>query len=149
MISRETLEETLSQATQWKGCDWVTEFGPRKLNLYGLRSRHALLASKATRGEEAVAWKEAARWLEGVERDAARASDIAHRALCAAKINRFAPAIEWLREAESLEQPHPLPQRYRLLRERLEQFANQQPVYAGFGERHAQATDSWYSKAKM
>lgn len=130
MISLEILEETYCQARQWKGCDWDTAFGPRRLNLCGLRSRHATVASKATRGDEAAAWHEAACWLDEVERDAMEACELGNRAIHAARSGEYAAAINWLHQAETIEQRYHLHGNFGLLRERMEQFATQHSVIA-------------------
>jgi len=90
----------------WQGCEWITEFGPQRMNLCGLRSRQASLAAKATRGEESKCWKEAALWLETVERDAARAAELAEFAIQAAQQNEFQKMQRLLMDAIALEQKY-------------------------------------------
>lgn len=65
---------------KWTGCNWRTSFGPRELNLSGIRCRQARILANATSGDESKAWREAADWLDRVERDAAEAEA---DALCA------------------------------------------------------------------
>lgn len=90
----------------WRGCDWPTSFGPRKLDLYRIRSRQATLASKATRGDESASWREAAAWLDKLERDAETAADWGTRALSAAEKQDFTTADQCLAEAERLEEAY-------------------------------------------
>lgn len=105
MLNIVAMKELMQNARlQWRGCDWPTSFGPRKLDLYRIRSRQATLASKATRGDESVDWHDAAKWLESVEKDADRAADAAARAMMAAQEGDFANVDQCLAEAERLEE---------------------------------------------
>lgn len=58
---------------QWRGCQWPGEFGPMRLNLNGLTARQAWILANATAGTESQTWRQAAEWLESVERDATTA----------------------------------------------------------------------------
>ncbi len=71
-IGAEVRELLAATAGSWTGCDWITSYGPMKLNLRGLRSRQAHRISDYTSAEESVCWAEAARYLEQIERDAAK-----------------------------------------------------------------------------
>tara|TARA_R110002049_G_scaffold4601_5_gene32604 strand:- start:837109 stop:837489 length:381 start_codon:yes stop_codon:yes gene_type:complete len=98
------LREAIDQAKSgWRGCNWHTDFGPRSIDLRGLKSWQAILASKATRGDESKRWHEAAQWLAEVERAANQAADIAEKAFSAAESRDFAAAIRMLGDASSLE----------------------------------------------
>lgn len=106
----------------WLGCDWPTSFGKRNLELSGLRSRHALLAAKATRGDEAACWLEAAKWLETVENDAAEAASLADQALRSNEAAGSLEPIDCLLRAERLEAKYRDPVVYRKLREAWQTF---------------------------
>ncbi|KAA1259202.1 hypothetical protein LF1_17310 [Rubripirellula obstinata] len=92
-----------SARSGWQGCDWPTRFGPKKLDLQGIRSRQARLAQKATRGEEAACWAAAVVWLTEVEADAAQAADFASQALAESEKDCWVNASDLLQQAESLE----------------------------------------------
>ncbi len=82
MDSTSILNQALDAAqSAWVGCDWDTEFGDRKQNLRGLRSRQAKLAAQATRGAESIRWWEACRFLERIEQDARAAASLAAKAV--------------------------------------------------------------------
>jgi hypothetical protein len=110
---KQFLDSMMLASQQWSGCDWETEFGPRGLNLRGTRSRQALLVAKATRGDEAQQWKEAAKWLAKVESDAEAAREFASRAAQAAASGDLAAASRHLAEAACLESHYPLPPHYK------------------------------------
>ena len=95
--------EIESARSSWQGCVRPTEFGPRSINLCGLRSRQAILAFKATRGEESKCWEDAARWLIEVERAAETAAELACLAMNAANLGDFETAARLLDEAVVLE----------------------------------------------
>ena len=63
----------VAAADAWRGCEWTTSFGPRRLDLRGLKARQTRLVAEATSGEEAEAWAAATRWLEMVEQRAREA----------------------------------------------------------------------------
>lgn len=71
----------LAAAEAWQGCDWVTVFGPRSLDLNRLKARQTRLLAEATSGDESRAWSEATHWLEQVERDARNARSAASSAV--------------------------------------------------------------------
>ncbi|MCC9602174.1 hypothetical protein LOC67_16575 [Stieleria sp. JC731] len=91
----------------WTGCDWETEFGPLKLNLQGVRSRQAMLAASATRGQEAEQWKNAAIWLKDLEEDARRATELWHQATQAELDGRLDQALKLRCAAEAIERKYP------------------------------------------
>ena len=104
MSHRETTKKLVQAARQnWQGCDWPTEFGPRRLKLFGIRARQAYLAAKATRGDEAATWDEAARWLSTVERDAARAAEFASKGVKAAERRDWSTANSYFERAAEIE----------------------------------------------
>jgi hypothetical protein len=79
-------------AGRWVGCDWDTDFGPRHLNLRGIRARQAALLAHALAGAEAQAWFEAEDWLQQVERDASDAEVAADQAFMFAASNDHSKA---------------------------------------------------------
>ena len=88
---------------KWKGCDWPTKFGSRKLNLCGLSSRQARIAANATRCEEAECWRAATEWLAAVESDAATARRQVMRAAVAERRGDLTAAERWLVAAAEIE----------------------------------------------
>jgi hypothetical protein len=108
--------------THWQGCDWPTRFGPKKLDLAGIRSRQAKLAAKATRGEEATCWAAAVAWLTEVEGDAAQAAELAEQAFSAAERNQWVAASDLLLQAESLEAKHGRLDGYRQVRDAFQRW---------------------------
>lgn len=96
----------------WTGCSWPTEFGSRQLNLAGLCSRQASLAAKATRGDEAACWREAAAWLAQMEMDAAEAAKRAELAVHAAAAGDLAKASQWFEQAARIAAPYPCGEGY-------------------------------------
>lgn len=110
--------QSVDQANRaWTGCCWPTQFGPGRLNLEGTQSRHALLLAAATRGDESAQWRAAARWLAGVEADAAAArqhATVARRALCD---GQFETAIVELTSAAKLEEKYSVLTHYRVCRQ--------------------------------
>ncbi len=107
MTPLEALWDAFEEAkSAWTGCHWETEFGSRRLNLCGLRSRQAAIAAKATRGEESTCWNEACQWLQVVEHDAARAAELADMAIRALGRHQFALAERHFGEAVALEQKY-------------------------------------------
>ena len=104
MIDLDRLRNEIENAQSlWRRCGRPTEFGPRSINLCGLRSRQAMLASKATRGEESKCWEDAARWLIDVERAAEMAAELACLAMHAANVGDVETAARLLDEAVVLE----------------------------------------------
>ncbi|MGB7346595.1 MAG: hypothetical protein WBD20_20405 [Pirellulaceae bacterium] len=104
MFDSDAMKQLIQVAKDhWRGCDWSTQFGPRKLDLAGIRSRQASLAAKATRGDEAICWKEAVRWLTEVEQDAVHASEFADQAFAEAKNGCWTSASNLFLQAEQLE----------------------------------------------
>lgn len=110
---RTNLEETvrLAQAS-WTGCSWGTEFGPRGLNLDGLQARQAMVAAKATRGEESQCWLQAAEWLAQVEKDAKAAAEHASLAIAPFNSGDIATALRLLDEAISIAAKYPIDNGY-------------------------------------
>lgn len=103
-LNREAMQQLIQAAkSHWQGCDWPTRFGPKNLNLAGIRSRQAKLAEKATRGDEATCWAAAVAWLTEVESDAVRAAEFAGQAFCEAEQNHWGVACDLLKHAELLE----------------------------------------------
>lgn len=104
MDSTSILNQALDAAqTAWVGCDWDTEFGERKQNLRGLRSRQAKLAAQATRGAESIHWWDAYRFLARIEADAKTASSLATTAVALWQRGEFASGLERLDQAIELE----------------------------------------------
>ena len=76
------LQQLVTRASSgWTGCNWQTAFGPRQLNLAGIRAYQAQVIAEATPGEESQAWADAARWLRVVEHDAKLAATHGKQAL--------------------------------------------------------------------
>ena len=73
MDTSEIINAFLLGLGRWKGCNWPTEFGGRKLNLNGLKSSQAALMAGATAGPERADWRRAMDWLMRVEEDAREA----------------------------------------------------------------------------
>ncbi|TWU62768.1 hypothetical protein [Crateriforma conspicua] len=92
--------------TPWTGCDWATEFGPLKLNLQCIRSRQARTVASATRGLEAEQWLAAAKWLEKVESDAIRATELRRQADHADGKGDAGEAFRLRRAADEIEAEH-------------------------------------------
>lgn len=111
-----------SAQSRWQGCDWPTSFGPKELDLGGIRSRQAKLAQKATRGEEAACWAAAVVWLSEVETDAAQAADLASQALAEAEKDCWVDASDLLQQAESLEAKYGQLDAYHLVREAFQRW---------------------------
>ena len=123
LVDREAMRQLIQSAhDHWQGCDWPTRFGPRQFDLAGIRSRQALLAAKATRGEEARVWSEAATWLAEVEGDAVRAAELARQALEEAEQEQWPVASELLQQAESLEAKYPQLDGYQHVREAFQRW---------------------------
>ena len=88
---------------QWQTCDWVTEFGQRKLNLRGLWSTQALRIARATCGSESKEWRLAAEWLRTVEDAAAAAESLAMQAINASSAGKHADAVRFIAQAVEVE----------------------------------------------
>lgn len=98
------VEETLKACqSEWIGCQWEMEFGGRRADLRGLHSRQAWLAAKATRGDESEYWRGVFRYLEGVEKDAKMAAQIAAEAVAIWRRGEVAEALARLDEVIALE----------------------------------------------
>ncbi|OYP31137.1 hypothetical protein [Rhodopirellula sp. MGV] len=91
----------------WTGCDWETEFGPLKLNLKGIRSRQAMLAASATRGQEAEQWRDAAKWLQALEDDARKASEFWQLACLAESNGEMDQAVRLRSAGDAIEEKYP------------------------------------------
>ncbi len=129
MIDLDRFRDAIGQAKlAWRGCGWPTEFGPQAINLCGLHSRQAILASKATRGEESKCWKDAAQWLAEVERAAERAAELGELALHAAEANEFGTVDKLLGEAVALESKYHAPTTYQHVRDLCRTFLSDQPL---------------------
>ncbi len=100
----DTVVEAHALATkQWWGCNWRTQFGPRKLNLRDVRSRQARLIANATSGEESSAWEAATEYLVGIENDASDAEVAAAKAVLLVRRNSWRKALGAIDEAVVLE----------------------------------------------
>ncbi|WP_182866530.1 hypothetical protein [Stieleria mannarensis] len=122
------LSELVRLAQQsWVGCCWETEFGSRRLNLRGLQARQAVVAAKATRGEESQCWYQAAEWLSGVEHDAKTAAEYAQQALNAAGSGDLAVAIKLLDQASALAAKYPVSVGYVACRSLCEDLTSASP----------------------
>ena len=122
-LNSEAMRQLIQAAqTHWQGCDWPTRFGPKNLDLTGIRSRQAKLAAKATRGEEATCWATAVAWLSEVETDAAQAAELADRAFSEAEQYHWVAAHDLLQQAESLEAKYGQLDGYRHVREALQRW---------------------------
>jgi hypothetical protein len=118
MTSLDLLDEALqSAATAWTGCDWDTEFGPHKANLRGLCSRQARLAAQATRGEESARWREVCQFLEAVEQDARRATELVCGAIGVWRLGNELEALRRLDDAIALEARYREPVAYTRIRD--------------------------------
>ena len=95
--------------SQWVGCDWDTDFGPRRLNLRGLTSRQARLLANAMAGEESQTWHDASRWLTQVEADARIAETAARSAIAHALNNDWCDAERDAMKAIKIESSYPRP----------------------------------------
>ena len=88
----------------WTGCDWPTVFGPARLDLNGITAAEAETLAVETDGlPEGEHWAAAARWLDELERLAARAEREAVLAVAEAEAGARAEAVEHARTAWSLE----------------------------------------------
>lgn len=92
---------------RWHGCHWDTAFGPLQLQLKGLTARQAQILANATAGEESLAWHQAARWLDHVERDAQLAESEAALAVQLALAQQFDQAMHHARRACELQREYP------------------------------------------
>ena len=127
MTSLDELKVEVKRAqSKWTGCDWTTKFGPRMLNLRGLRSSQVRLLARATRGEESCAWHQAGEWLETVEGDAKRAAELGDLAILAAEHQEIDRPGQLLSEAVALESSYRDTVAYSRVLELWEQLAPQQ-----------------------
>ncbi len=102
-VTRQVISGYLAAAESWQGCDWTTSFGPRGLNLRGLKAKHTRLLVEATSGEESQAWAAATGWLEQVERDARDARSAASSAVDLFAKQQWDAALSCITEACELE----------------------------------------------
>jgi hypothetical protein len=117
MESVELMKEALHNAqAAWEGCDWDTDFGRRRANLRGLRSRQARIAARATRGTESAYWREVDRFLDMVEKDAQQAGEIAAEAVTQWCQGDLSAALSRLDDAIALEALYREPLAYSRLR---------------------------------
>lgn len=125
----DALKESIRLANEaWTGCCWETEFGPKKLNLNGLQMRQALIAAKATRGNEAECWHDAATWLAQVEADARSAADHTSRAFESAQAGDWTTAIKLVDQATDLASRYPVADQFEQCRALCEQLAWSAPA---------------------
>ncbi len=102
--ARDSIMQTHALAiSQWWGCNWQTQYGPRKLNLLDMRSRQARLIAEATSGEEAKAWDAATTYLHEVESDAAAAEMAATDAISLVNREQWPAALAAIEKAVALE----------------------------------------------
>jgi len=80
-VERNAAQAYSKASGTWRGCDWKTSFGPRKLNLQNLTARQTRFLAEATSGEEAICWEHASHWLEDIEKDAKAARKFAAAAI--------------------------------------------------------------------
>lgn len=131
---------------RWKGCDWSTEFGPRRINLQGLTPLQARTAANATFGEEARLWRDAAGWLARVERSAEQAESRAKTAVELALQGQLLQALTYAREACDIERefhPEPIWQRLFDAIERLMEEAGPVGDAVTSGGSPAPVTTAW------
>ncbi len=102
-VTRQVTNGYLAAAESWQGCDWTTSFGPRGLDLRGLKAKQTRLLAEATSGEESEAWAAATRWLEQVERDARDARSAASSAVELFAKQQWAAALARANAACALE----------------------------------------------
>ncbi len=114
----------------WVGCCWDTEFGSYRLNLRGLLSRQALVAARATRGEESQCWRQAAEWLALVESDARTAAEYASSALQSFESGELAVAIRLFDQASTLAAKYPVSVGYVACRSLCEELSCGDPATA-------------------
>lgn len=102
--TRESIMKIHAMATaQWWGCNWHTQYGPRKLNLFEVRSRQARLIADATSGDESRAWDVASEYLRNVEADAAAAEVAAAEAIAMIGQEQWNAALSAIESAVALE----------------------------------------------
>lgn len=78
---RKLIRAYMASADSWEGCVWTTSFGPRGLDLNGLKAAQARILAAATSGIESDDWSSASRWLEQLEWDALAAKAAAGSAV--------------------------------------------------------------------
>jgi hypothetical protein len=118
MTTPKEVRQALQTAqSAWIGCDWDTDFGPGRINLRGLGSRHAWLAARATRGDESKNWREAYQFLDRVEQDAQTAATLASEAVDLWCLGNHREALALLEEAIDLEARYRVPIVYLRLRQ--------------------------------
>lgn len=101
----EELGRVYKEATgTWRGCDWPTVFGQARLDLQGFTAAEARArAGKTVCPEERKAWKDAAFWLEEIERRAEQAEVQASLAMAAANAGQWQEAAVHAQRAWALE----------------------------------------------
>ena len=103
----EKLQQLYDDAmNRWVGCNWQTTFGPRQLNLNGVRAHQARLMSEATSGSESAAWLEATQFLESLENDARAARTASKKAVLLVESCHLPEALVEAQNAVSLESKH-------------------------------------------
>ena len=103
MDNTEVIAAFLRGFRKWTGCCWSMEFGPRKLNLGGVKSSQAALMVGATAGSERAEWCKATDWLKRVEDDARKAEEEAQHATNLAVLGHLREARQHALEACHLE----------------------------------------------
>ncbi len=104
---QDSIEQLFQQSKgRWRGCDWVTHFGPMGLNLEGLKASQARIMAMATSGIESTQWLLASQWLQDLETDAILAEREANQAMHLIHSSQWQPAFEHLQRAYLLEQKY-------------------------------------------
>lgn len=93
-----------SASGSWEGCDWPVQCGQSGLELRGVGSCQAWLASCQTSGAAADDWNLASEWLADVELKAAEAQAEGDQALEAARANDLPTALSHAQKACWIEQ---------------------------------------------
>jgi hypothetical protein len=92
---------------KWKGCDWSTHVGATGIDPEGLTSAQALLAARATGGQESGEWMTLSVWLAQVEEDACNAEEHARQAMELARTGNLLQALMQAQQACALEAHYP------------------------------------------
>lgn len=131
-VDSELIELLVATCGRWAGCEWVTSYGPKKLNLHGLRSRQAWRLSDYTSDEESICWARAAEYLEQVERDAAEAEKAAKLAVSLLIHGCESQALEAIDSAVTIEAGYREPVVWRPLHDAVRaQIARREKLLAG------------------
>ncbi len=114
-VDNNLVELLVATCGRWTGCEWVTSFGPKNLNLRGVRSRQAWRLSDYTSDDESICWAKAAEYLEQVERDAAEAENVAKLAISLLIDGRETEALKAIDSAVAIEAKYREPVAWRPL----------------------------------